>query len=171
MNNRITNNAELDILFYEELTQLQIKHFFNIINILTKHMLLNTDILIELYKEAFQEKMGLSYLKRAVKEKLVIEYQYNLDEASEKKIFYYALKGSTYNYLSQNKIAFLKLPPQAAYEEKSRILTFNRYIIERLYEPNISMQLDSKLRYFFTNQNVLCYFQNLITHHKRFLMS
>ena len=126
-------------------------------------MLLTTDMLMELYQRTYHEKMGLSYLKRAVKEKLIIEYQYDLDEESEKKEYYYALKGSTYNYLSQNRIAFLKLPPQAAYEEKSRILTCNKYLIEHDYQPNISMVLDSNLQYFFTIQNVICYFHNLIT--------
>ena len=147
----------------EELTQIQLKHIFNIISILAKYMLLTTDMLMELYQRTYHEKMGLSYLKRAVKEKLIIEYQYDLDEVSEKKEYYYALKGSTYNYLKQNRIAFLKLPPQAAYEEKSRILTCNKYIIEHGYQPNISMVLDSNLQYFFTIQNVICYFHNLIT--------
>ena len=163
MNSRLINNAEIDIIFYEELTQIQLKHIFNIISILAKYMLLTTDMLMELYQRTYHEKMGLSYLKRAVKEKLIIEYQYDLDEESEKKEYYYALKGSTYNYLSQNRIAFLKLPPQAAYEEKSRILTCNKYLIEHDYQPNISMVLDSNLQYFFTIQNVICYFHNLIT--------
>lgn len=163
MNSRNINPSELDILFYEELTQLQLSHIFNIIFILSEYMLMTTDMLMSIYEKKYKEKMGLSYLKKAVKEKLIIEYQYDLDEDSEKKIFYYALKSSTYNYLRQNQIPFLKLPPYAAHKEKSRLLTFNKYIIQEDYTPNIIIPLDFAFRFFVANPNVVCYFPDLIS--------
>ena len=163
MNSRIITQNELDVLFYEEFTQFQLQHVFNIIFLLSQYMLLTTDMLIYLYEKQYNEKMGLSYLKRSVKEKLIIEYQYDLNEATEKKIFYYALKSSTFLYLKQNRISFAKIPPYCAYEEKSRILTFNKYAIQKGYTLNINMPLDSEIRYFVTNQNVICYFPNYIT--------
>lgn len=163
MNSRNINPNELDILFYEEFTQLQLSHIFNIIFILSEYMLMTTDMLMHIFEKKYEEKMGLSYLKKAVKEKLIIEYQYDLDEVSEKKIFYYALKSSTYNYLRQNQIPFLKLPPYAAYEEKSRLLTFNKYIIQKGYTPNIIIPFDFEFRFFVANPNVICYFPDLIS--------
>lgn len=124
---------------------------------------MTTDMLMYIYEKKYKEKMGLSYLKKAVKEKIIIEYQFDLDEVSEKKIFYYALKSSTYNYLRQNQIPFLKLPPYVAYKEKSRLLTFNKYIIQEDYTPNIIIPLDFAFRFFVANPNVICYFPDLIS--------
>ena len=163
MDNRIINQPELDVIFYEEFTQLQLQHIFNIIYILAKYMFLNSDMLMLIYQQEYNEKMGLSYLKRAAKEKLIIEYQYDQFEKTEMKIYYYALKASTLLYLKQNQIPFLKMPPYAAYKEKSRILTYNQYVIDKGYEPNIIIPVDPGLRYFITKQQKICYFPEIVS--------
>ena len=163
MNSRIINQNEIDAIFYEELNQQQVTHIFKIIFILSQYIFLTTDMLVQIYKEKYDEKMGLSYLKRAVKERLIIEYQEDLDEPTEQKIFYYALKSSTILYLQQNRIPIIKMPPCAGHEEKSRLLTYTRYAIEKGYTLNQQMPLDLLLRYFITNQSTICYFSSVIS--------
>lgn len=160
---RKINQMDLDILFYEELSQLQLSQMFNIILILAEYMFLSTDMLMYLYKQKYKENMGLSYLKRAVKEKVIIEYQHDLYEKSEEKNFYYALKPTTYHYLNQNHISYIKIPPNAAYEEKARILTFNKFILEKGYVPSFRIPHDFKYRFFGVNPNIICYFPKLIS--------
>lgn len=163
MNSRIINQTELDVIFYEELTQQQVSHVFKIITILAQYVLLDTNMLVRIYREQYKDNMGLSYLKRAVKEKLIIEYQEDYEESSEQKLYYYALKSSTLIYLQQNRIPYLRMPFCAGHEEKSRLLTYNSYAMQRDMLLNLQQPLDIFLRYFITVQNVICYFPNCIS--------
>jgi hypothetical protein len=159
---RIINQNELDILFFEEFSQNQVHHITKILLILAQYALLSTDMLMQLYLKNCDEKMGLSFLKRAVKEKLIIEFKENLETSEEKCQYYYALKSSTVFYLQQNRIPCIKMPFVAGYEEKSRLLTFNSYAIQRNFTLNQQIPLDLNLRFFVTNQKVICYFRDYI---------
>lgn len=131
MDGRIINQNELDILFYEEFTQLQVSHIFKIINILAQYVFLNSHMLMELYMTQNNEKMGLSYLKRAVGEKLIIEYQEDINQATEKSIFYYALKSSTILYLQHNNISAIKMSVSSGYTENQGYLPLMLLLLKK----------------------------------------
>lgn len=75
MNSRIVTISEIDVIFYEELSLKQVTTTYRIINILTKYVFLSTDMLMTVYKQRYNEHLGLGALKKAVKERLIIEYK------------------------------------------------------------------------------------------------
>ena len=155
MNSRIIPINEIDIAFYEEFTQLQVTVIYRIVNLLAKYILLETSMLMRAYQAEYQKKLGLSYLKRAVKERIVIEYQDNLETTSEKPIFYYALKSSSLAYLHVNHHEYLKMPFGAGHIEKSRLLAFNAFAIENGIHHSMKHELDFYLRFFLSEENIV----------------
>jgi hypothetical protein len=101
MNSRIIPISEIDVIFHEELSLNQVTTTYRIIQILSEYVFLTTDMLMTVYKQRFKEHLGLGALKKAVRERLIIEYKDDLNETTEKPIYYYALKGSTMLYLQK----------------------------------------------------------------------
>ncbi len=164
MNSRIMPIPEIDVVFYEELTQQQVTVIYRIVNLLAKYALLETSMLMKAYQAVYQERLGLSYVKRAVKERLVIEYRDDYESSSEKPIHYYALKSTTLAYLHSNRHQYLKLPFGAGHREKTRLLAFNTYAIHNEINHNITLELDFYLRFFISEQNVIYIYQDAISH-------
>lgn len=168
-NERTMPHYEVDVLILEELTQIQVKHIGRILELLGKYMILSTEMLFDLYLENFKEKLGLSFLKKAVRDKLLIEYKFDLGQASERDVYYYALKPSTYHALERAALPYLKIPYLSAYDEKSRIITANQYFQNKGYVPDLKfpVPLSRTLKFFYSynseKQKIVCYFPNLTT--------
>ncbi len=166
MDERILRYPELDIIFYEQFNQNQLEHVIKIIRVLAQYILLDTEMLMRAYKVRYKDDMGLSFLKRAVKYKLIIEYSEAPDAEGEGVIYYYALKPSLHAYLNQNKVPTNKLPFTAAVEEKSYLLTFNRYALAHRVFPLVGKHQDDKMRFFLCQNNEIHYFSETISEDK-----
>jgi len=160
---------EVDTLILEELTQIQIKHIGRILEILGRYMLLSTEMLFEIYWRTYKEKLGLSFLKKAAREKLVIEYKFDLGQPTEREVYFYALKTSAYHALDRAALPYLKVPYFSSYEEKSRIITANQYMIDHSYVPDLKfpVPLSQTLKFFYVvnpvKQKIVGYFPNLVS--------
>lgn len=162
MDERILRYPELDIIFYEQFSQNQLEHVLNIIRVLAQYILLDTEMLMRAYKQRYKELMGLSYLKRAVREKLIIELSEKPDSDGDEVVYYYALKPSLHQYLNQNSLATNKLPFTAAHCEKSLILTFNRFCFQNRKFPAVGQIQDQKQRFFLCTDQIIYYHPHLI---------
>lgn len=160
---------EVDALILEELNQTQVKHIGRILEIIGRYMLLRTDMLFNIYFRIYGEKLGLSFLKKAVREKLVIEYKFDLGRATEQDVYFYALKAGGYHALERASLPYLKIPYFSSYEEKSRIITANQYFIEHNYVPNLNfpVPLSRTLMFFYAlnhdKQKIVCYFPDIVS--------
>lgn len=171
-NERTIPYYEVDTLILEELTQIQIKHIGRILEILGRYMLLSTEMLFEIYWRTYKEKLGLSFLKKAVREKLLIEYKYDLGQPSERDIYFYALKTSAYHTLNRAALPYLRIPYLSAHEEKSRIITANQYMLDHSYVPDLKfpVPLSRTLTLFYAvnldkldKRKIVLYFSNLVS--------
>jgi hypothetical protein len=79
MNSRIIPISEIDVIFHEELSLNQVTTTYRIIQILSEYVFLTTDMLMTVYKQRFKEHLGLGALKKAVRERLIIEYKDDLN--------------------------------------------------------------------------------------------
>lgn len=165
LKDRSLTKFEVTNLFEDVFTPEQRKNISDIIKILGRYMLLETDQLFQIYERMTKEKLKLKYIKIAVKFNLIGEYQYESTIDGEKDIFFYSLKLSGRIFL--NLIGFdynvLQLDTDTAL--RRRILTLNRYLIENRYlmlsrgimshNNGIYQVLDRK------RKNVICYFGEL----------
>lgn len=136
---RTIGKYDLDVLFQEVYNQTEKKIIGRILMILGDYLLLETSQLFEVYKRRFSEDLKLTYIKKAVKDLLINEFQYNLSEETEKNVFFYALKKNGGEYiLVAGGYKFVTMPYFWATKEKSIILTFNKYLIENNYDEKVS---------------------------------
>jgi len=167
-NDRTIPWYEVDVLILEEMTQIQIKYIRGILEILGRYMLLNTEMLYELYLRNYGEKLRLQFLKKAVHDKLLVEYKYDFGQKSEREMYFYALKTNAgFHALERDNLPYIKIPYLSAYEEKSRIITANQYFIECGYVPDLKfpIPLSKTLKFFYAlnseKQKIVTYFPNL----------
>jgi len=158
----------VDVLILEEMTQIQIKYIRGILAILGRYMLLTTEMLYELYKRNYGEPLRLQFLKKAVHDKLVVEYKYDLGHKSECEIYFYALKTNAgFHALERDNLPYVRIPYLSAYEEKSRIITANQYFIECGYVPDLKfpIPLSKTLKFFYAlnskEQRIVTYLPTL----------
>ena len=135
--NRYLRPWEADILMQEILNQKQKKIISRILIILGQHKLLDTDMLMKIYVNNYNEKLNIRYIKKAVKENLIVEYKKNLDTKEEEEIFFYELKEISFYILEKagyKNISKNKIPIFWANEERTKILTINKYLIEEAHD-------------------------------------
>lgn len=154
---------EVDILILEEFNADQVEQIFNIMEILGRYMLVDRDMLFEIYEKKYSKKMGISYLRKAVKEKLVIEYKYNYEQVTEQEVYFYQLKDSGFYALDRDEVRSRKLPFSASSEQKSRVLGFNTFAIKNNYTPSLNLNLPKNLSFFLADDNKICYFSDIIS--------
>lgn len=131
--NRYLRNWEADILFQEILNQKQKRIISRILIILGQHKLLDTDMLMKIYAKKYNEKLNIRYIKKAVKENLIVEYKKNLDTKWEEETFFYELKEISFYILEKagyKNLSKNKIPMFWSNKERTKILTINRYLVE-----------------------------------------
>lgn len=161
--NRTIPNFEVDVIIKEELNQTQLKHISRILELLAEYMLLDSETLFYVYQKRYREKLGLSYLKKSVKEKLLIEYKYNYEDETEQDVYFYCLKDSAFYALDKANIQYAKLPYFASYEEKSRLLTFNKFVIDAGESLDTEFSQPRNLAFFKTKSGKICYFSEVVS--------
>lgn len=134
---RVIHFTEVDVLMQEEFTQEEKLHISRILKLLGVHIVLSNDMLFKFYKLTFGEDLKLKFIKVAVKNKLIVEYQRNSTGEVADKIFFFELKKSGIYALEQGGGIVLPVGYFWTNKERNGVLEYNR----RLLEKNIN-QLD-----------------------------
>lgn len=145
--NRYLRNWEADILFQEILNQKQKKIISRILIILGQYKLLDTDMLMKIYTKNYNEKLNIRYIKKAVKENLLVEYKKNLDTQWEQEIYFYELKEISFYVLEKagyKNLSKNKIPIFWSNKERTRILTINKYLLEEVNDIETNFPKDFK---------------------------
>ena len=145
--NRYLRPWEADILFQEILNQKQKKIISRILIILGQYRLLDTDMLMKIYLKDYDEKLNIRYIKKAVKENLIVEYKKNLDTKFEEKVYFYELKEISFYVLDKagfKQFCKNKIPVFWSNQERTKILTINKYLIEELDDVETNFPKDFK---------------------------
>ncbi|MBE6024468.1 MAG: hypothetical protein E7231_14990 [Cellulosilyticum sp.] len=101
MRDRVIRAIEADVVFLEILTQEEKLHISRILLILASFVVLDTNMLMEVYQYFYKDKLKLRFIKKAVKERFIIEYKKNLETDLEEPIYFYELKSSGMHELSE----------------------------------------------------------------------
>jgi hypothetical protein len=154
---RSRTKVELDVLFQEVFNQDQLKNISRVLTILGKYVLLEQDMLFKIYESTYGEKLGFSYLKKAVANNLVVCYKF-ADDNGEQDNYFYCLKRTAYPALQAAHIKFLELPYFALQEGKEKLLTYNKFLMENKQTPAVEYPLMPGLNFFITDNDCICYF-------------
>lgn len=144
MKERVIRSIEADVVFLEVLNQDEKLHISRILLILALYMVLDTNMLMKAYEYHYGEKLRLKFIKKAAKERFIIEYKKNLETQFEENIYFYELKSAGVHELLE--AGFYVLVPGRFWtnQERNAILAFNR---ERIESKTITRLVMSKEDY------------------------
>lgn len=125
MDTRIIRKEEVEILFLETFNITEREEVLNVLKIIGKMVILDTESLYEAYDLLYYKKLKLKYVKLAVKNNLLIEYKKNYGTEQEEDKYFYTLK-------SGGKFA-LDLAGEIKFDHNLR---FNRNMYNKLIEFN-----------------------------------
>lgn len=138
-----------------------------IIKITGIYMILETNQLFQIYERMSKERLKLKYIKTAVKNNLIAEYQYDSTIDGEKDIFFYSTKLSGRIFLKEVGFTYNTLLLDASTELKQRILTLNEFIIQNRYSMHRRHALSHPKGIYEVrsnkNEKVVCYFGEIST--------
>lgn len=153
---------EVEVLFRRVLNMQQIHYISWVLRSLGKYMVLDRDMIAA----RMGKKVGLSYLQKAKEYGLIAEYKYK-DGEEEKNKYYFSLAPGGLYFLEAEQYAHHKLRLDADHEERTRILTFNRFALDNGYDINMGFQQDRRYRFYFAqsrkgNKTPACYHPEVI---------
>lgn len=128
---RIIYFREIDVLMQEEFTQEEKLYVTRILKLLGVHMVLSNDMLFKFYKLTFGEDLKLKFVKLAVKNKLIIEYQRNSTGISVEETFFFELKKSGVYALKEGGGIFLPVGYFWTNKERNGVIEYNRRLLEK----------------------------------------
>lgn len=129
LRNRSISRYDVETLFTDVLTLSQIEEIGNLLKILGRYVFLERGQLDHFAERIYGEKIGLSFLHKAVTCKLVAEIQ---DDKNDSR-YYFQLKSGGFYFLESVKFPFRRLPIDAGKKEREKILAINEYIIKKNY--------------------------------------
>lgn len=148
LRSRSISKYEIETLFRDVLNQSQIENISNLLKLLGLYVFLDREMLDILSERHFNQKIGLSYIQKAVKYNLVAEMQ------SDKNLgkYYFQLKSGGFAFLNEIEFKYRKLPLDAASSERSKILSINQFLFKNghlltnkygfgVYEPIFTQEL------------------------------
>ena len=128
MKDHIIRRIEADVVFQELLTQEEKFYILRILRILAVYVILESHMLGIVYEQFYHEKLRLKFIKKAARERFVIEYL-NKGVPTEEKVYFYELKSGGIHIL--NKAGYYHI--EASYRwtnlERSALLEYNRECI------------------------------------------
>lgn len=153
---------ELENLFRNRLSPVQVDNISDIVKTLGKYMILDRSML----QFRLGRKIGLSYLVHTVDYGLVTEYKFK-HENEEKNLFFFSLNTAGIILLKLDGFNFNILPLTCGYDAKSRILTFNLWAIENGFDLIRGGVNSSKFDFFIVKnkfgKKAIAYFENIVT--------
>lgn len=180
-NNRKTLIHEVERLFHSgDLSQRKKDMIGRLVRVLGEYMLVDRDILNKRAEEMFGEKIGLSFIKKAIELELIIELQdsmfpmKNPDEISGNH-FYYSLAAGGLNLLRLSKTSFRHFNILDSYEARLRVLQFNYMVMDKGMEWIFSKYSDLKNYLYFhckesNGKDVIVYYSDQISQNEIILL-
>lgn len=147
---RSISRFEVETLFTDVLNMRQIENIGNLLKILGIYVFLDREQLDYFSEIIFGAKIGLSYIKRAVKYNLVSEIQ--ADSESDK--YYFQLKAGGFYFLENIGFQYRRLNLDAGRKERQQILSTNRYLIEKKYLLDVDYE-QGLLEPLFVKSNII----------------
>ena len=126
LRNRSISKYEVETLFRDVLNQKQIEEISKIIKILAVYVFCTKEQLNEFSKRIYNTEIGLSYLQKAVKYKLIAELQSDL--SSDK--YYFQWKNSAFYFCEAIDFDYRKFKLDATKKDKEKILAINNYLLK-----------------------------------------
>lgn len=170
LRDRSLTKFEVTNLFEDVFTPDQRETVSDIIKILGRYMLLETDQLFQIYERMAKKKLKLNYIKIAVKFNLIGEYKYESTIDGEKDIFFYSSKLSGRIFLNIIGFDYNRLSLDTDTSLRRRILILNRYLIDNRYLM-LSRGIMSHYNGFYEvldrdRRSVICYFGELCSEYE-----
>lgn len=159
--NRGITAFETEILFRHVLNMEQVKNISRLLKTLGKYMVLDRDML-----NVRAGQIGLSYIIKSVENGLIVEY-----EDQDKKRFLFNLGVGGIYFLESQGYFINKLKLDCDKYDRQRILTVNRYMIEKGYEISTEYQQRKQYDVFMARKKgeyktIVLYYSYLITEEK-----
>lgn len=126
LRNRSINKADIETLFRDILNQTQIYNISNLLKLLGMYVFLERRQLDVLAARHFGDKIGLSFIQKAIKYNLVAEMQAD----GNYDTYYFQCKSGGYMFLEAIGYKYRKLPLDAAAVERGKILAINDFLIK-----------------------------------------
>lgn len=149
---------ETEVLFRHVLNINQIKHISKLLKILGRYMILDR----EMINIRAGSSIGLSYIKEAVNNKLVVEFK-------DQDKYYFMLGVGGIYFLASQGYQFHKLKLDVDQHDRERILTVNKYMIEKQYDICMDIAQSNNYDFFVAEANnklIACYYKQLINQEK-----
>lgn len=127
---RSISKFDVETLFRDVFTLEQIKQVGNLLKILGLYVFVERQQLDVFAERHYAQRIGLSYLRLAVKYNLITELQSDDDY----KKYYFQLKSGGYYFLDSISFPHRKLPLDAAVSEREKLLAINNFLIENSYK-------------------------------------
>lgn len=143
MDQRVVHRADVEVLFLEEFNVTEREEILNILRMLGRMIILDTESLFKFYEIKYQKKLKLKYVKLAVKNGLLIEYKKNYQTEAEENKFFYTLK-------SGGKYALEAVGAR----QFTHSIAFSRDRYNNMLEYNYSLLNSAKLFFSFWNMKV-----------------
>ncbi|OMF25632.1 hypothetical protein BK133_21310 [Paenibacillus sp. FSL H8-0548] len=126
---RTIGKFEIEALFRDVLNQSQIESVSKLLKLLGLYVFLEKSMLDTLAERHFGEKIGLSFIKKAVRYNLIAELQ----SEDDNDCYFFQLKTGGFIFLDDIGFKYRKLPLDASRKERSRLLAINEFLIDRKY--------------------------------------
>ena len=117
---------ELDVLITEVLNPIEAIVIKRILEILANFMIVNNELMFEIYRVKYNEELKLKYLKKAVKEKLIAQY---VKKENDKNVdYFYTLKRNTLYVLERANMGHNSIPYFFSLQYRNKLLNFNIFL-------------------------------------------
>lgn len=132
LRDRSISKYEIETLFRDVLNFDQVEQIGNLIKLLGLYVFMDRKQIDLLAERHFGQKVGLSYLRKAVQNNLISEIQAD----GEFEQFYFQLKLGGFIFLETIDYQHRKLPLDATRKDRERILSINDYLIDNKHVLN-----------------------------------
>lgn len=137
---------EVEVLFRQILNMNQIHYISRMLSAIGKYIVLDRDML----NVRTGGKIGLSFVKKAIDYKLVAEHQYKSQEEGSKNTYFLSLAPGGLYFLQAQGYLLNQLPLDADHHVRSRILTYNQFLIDKNQDISIEYKQGNRSDLFFS---------------------
>lgn len=152
LKDKCLSRFEIEILFRNVMNLEQQEKTSQLIKLLGKYMVLDRDMI----NERAYEKIGLSYIARAVRYGFLAEFEYD-------NKYFFQLGAGGVNFLQIIGYHAYILPLDITRHDRQKILTANRYMIDKDIDLDMSFPMFIKSGFLVCENNIIIYFANEIS--------
>jgi hypothetical protein len=159
IDSRSLRSYSVNVLFRNILNQDQIDNISQLIRVLSRYMIMDRSMI----NIRARNPVGLSYIQKAVNYGLVTELQYKDDEGQRNKFFFQLNVAGIY-FAENVGYKLNAMPLDTSRFDKQKILTFNKWSIDRKYELDNVFPMRRKFDIFICKlkeRNIAAYYPKL----------